>query len=280
MSVTTAPPVKTLEVAEGTTLGYREMGAGPAVLLVHGWPTSSFLWREVMPAIAETNRVLAIDLPGFGASDKPPHSRYTFADFEQAIDGFLATLQIDQVAVAAHDIGGPVAVHWALIRPGRVTRLALLNTLLYPEFDDSVIQFVIELATPATRAHRTSDAGLAEVMRLGVHDPAVIDDAVLAGVFAPFDTADERRALALAGIGLEPHGFTEIAAGLGSLTMPVRAIYGEDDRVLPDVATTMARLAIDVPHAEVTAIPDCGHFLQEEAPELVGQLLAEFFRQG
>jgi pimeloyl-ACP methyl ester carboxylesterase len=278
MSVTTAPPLKTLEVADGTTLGYREMGSGPAVLLVHGWPTSSFLWREVMPAIAETNRVLAIDLPGFGASDKPPHSRYTFADFEQAIDGFLAALQIEQLGLAAHDIGGPVAVHWALTRPGRVTHLALLNTLLYPEFDDSVIQFVIELATPATRAHRTSDAGLAEVMRLGMHNPTLIDDEVLAGVFAPFETADERRALALAGIGLEPEGFTEIAAGLGSLTMRVRAIYGADDRVLPDVATTMRRLASDVGHAEVTEIPECGHFLQEEAPELVGELLAEFFR--
>jgi haloalkane dehalogenase len=75
MTTTTAPPVKTLTVAGGTRLGYREMGAGPAVLLVHGWPTSSFLWREVMPTIAETNRVLAIDLPGFGASDKPKHSR-------------------------------------------------------------------------------------------------------------------------------------------------------------------------------------------------------------
>src|SRR5688500_18350903 len=118
MTTTTTPSVKTLTTAGGTTLGYREMGVGPAVLLVHGWPTSSFLWRDVMPAIAETNRVLAIDLPGFGASDKPPHSRYTFADFEQAIDAFLAALEIEQVALAAHDLGGPVAVHWALSRPG------------------------------------------------------------------------------------------------------------------------------------------------------------------
>lgn len=278
MPAITTPTVKSLALADGTTLGYREMGTGPAVLLVHGWPTSSFLWRDVMPAIAETNRVLAIDLPGFGASDKPGHRHYTFEHFERAIDGFLAALEIDEVALAAHDLGGPVAVHWALSRTERVTRLALLNTLLYPEFDDSVIQFVIELATPSTRAHRVGDAGLAEIMRLGVHDPALIDDEVLAGVFAPFDTADERRALALAGIGLQPQGFTEIAAGLGSLTMPVRAIYGEDDRVLPDVAETMRRLAVDVPHAEVTAIPECGHFLQEEAPALVGTLLAEFFR--
>lgn len=89
------------------------------------------------------------------------------------------------------------------------------------------------------------------------------------------DAAD-RLTLARAGIGLEPSGFEEIAAGLPSLTVPVRAVYGVQDRILPDVAETMARLARDVPHAEVTALADCGHFLQEERPDEVGRLLAEF----
>lgn len=272
-----APPVNTVALDDGSTLAYRDVGSGPPVLLLHGWPTSSYLWRNVMPAIAEHNRVLALDLPGFGASDKRSDVRFDFGYFEEAIDRFLAALEIDRVAVAGHDLGGPIAVHWMLSRGGRVSRLALLNTLLYPEFSDAVVEFVTELLTPTTRDHRVSDAGLAEVMRLGVADPAVITDDVMAEVLAPFATAEARQALANAAIGLDPSGFAEIAAGLRTIDVPVRVAYGEDDRILPDVAETMTRLAADVPHAQITSIPECGHFLQEEAPEQVSQSLAAFF---
>lgn len=278
MTTTTTPHVRTIVGVDDTTLAYRELGSGPPVLLLHGWPTSSYLWRNVMPALAENNRVLALDMPGFGASDKPTDVRYDFDYLEAAIDRFLAALDIDRVALAGHDLGGPLAVHWMLSRPGRATRLALLNTLLYPEFSDAVVEFVTELLTPDARAHRVSDAGLTEVMQVGVADPSVITDDLMAAVLAPFQTADAREALANAGVGLAPGGFTEIAAGLASIDVPVRAIYGERDQILPDVAETMTRLVADVPQAVVTALPGCGHFLQEEEPELVARELATFFR--
>src|SRR3954471_10756001 len=120
------------------TLAYRELGSGPPVLLLHGWPTSSFLWRNVMPPIARRNRASALDPPGFGGWDKPLGVRYGFELFERAIDGFLAALEIDQVAIAGHDLGGPVAVHWAMGSQDRVTKMALLNTLVYPEFSEAV----------------------------------------------------------------------------------------------------------------------------------------------
>jgi len=78
-------------------------------------------------------------------------------------------------------------------------------------------------------------------------------------------------------VGLEPEGFAEIARLLPSLDIPVRVVYGERDRILPDVADTVARIARDVRQANVTALPDRGHFLLEEAGEEVGELLAEFF---
>src|SRR3954466_6795415 len=127
---------------DGLTIGYREQGEGPAVLLLHGWPTSSYLWRKIMPPIAQANRVIALDLPGFGGSDKPPEVRYDFGFFEGALDGFLAALGVDEVAIAVHDLGGPIGVHWALSRRERVTKLALLNTLVYPEFSEAVIAFI------------------------------------------------------------------------------------------------------------------------------------------
>jgi pimeloyl-ACP methyl ester carboxylesterase len=273
---TTAPPLSRLTLDDGMTLTYRELGRGAPVLLLHGWPTSSYLWRDVMPAIAEHHCVVAVDLPGFGGSDKPD-TRYTFDFFERAIDGLLDRLEMDPVALAGHDLGGPVAVHWALRNQDRVSRLALLNTLLYPEFDPSVIDFVRVLRDEERRDELVGVAGLAGIMRLGVTDESVLTEETLAAVAEPFADPAARATLAAAGIGLSRRGFAEIAAGLPSLTMPVRVVYGERDRVLPDVNETMARLAEDVPHAEITPLPDCGHFIQEEAPRRVGELLAEFF---
>lgn len=262
---------------DGLRLAYREMGTGPAVLLLHGWPTSSFLWRNVMRPIATRSRVVALDLPGFGASDKPLGVRYDFGFFARALDGFLAAIGIAETGLAVHDLGGPIGVHWALHRPGKVTRLALLNTLLYPQFSDAVKEFVRACSTPGERERITSATGLRSILRDGLADPANLTDEILAAVQEPFRTEEAREALALAGKGLELRGFVEIGRGLPSLQIPLRIVYGERDRVLPDVAETMARVKADVPHAELTSLPDRGHFLQEEAPGQVGELLALFF---
>jgi pimeloyl-ACP methyl ester carboxylesterase len=141
-----------------------------------------------------------------------------------------------------------------------VTRLALLNTLVYPEFSEAVLQFIKACSTPELREFLTSPDGLAAAMGLGLADESRLNEEMLAGVRAPFEAPESRRALAAAGIGLEPEGFVEIARLLPSLTMPVRVIYGERDRILPDVAETMARVQADLPQAEVTALPDCGQF--------------------
>jgi haloalkane dehalogenase len=274
-----APALDTVRV-DDLTLAYRELGSGDPVLLLHGWPTSSFLWRDVMRPIADRNRVIAIDLPGFGASDKPLGIRYGFELFDRTLDGFLAALGIGAVGLAVHDLGGPVGLHWAVHRPDRVTKLALMNTLVYPEFSEAVLQFIKACSTPELREQLTSPAGLEAAMGLGLADEATLTEEVLAAVREPFQSRESRRALADAGIGLEPEGFAEIARLLPSLRMPVRVIYGERDRILPDVAETMARVQRDFPQAEVTALPGCGHFLQEEAPDEIGGLLARFFASG
>ncbi len=271
--------LRTVEV-DGLRLAYRELGDGPPVLLLHGWPTSSFLWRHVMVPIARANRVVALDLPGFGASDKPAGVVYGFEFFARALDGFLACLDIETLGLAVHDLGGPVGVHWALAHPGRVTRLALLNTLLYPEFSEAVKEFVRACATPEKRESITSPAGLESVVCDGLADRAALTPEVLAAVLAPFGTPEARRALADAGIGLSRRGFVQIARRLPTLRIPVRVVYGARDRLLPDVAETMARVQADLPQAEVTVLPECGHFVQEEAPARVGELLARFFAAG
>jgi pimeloyl-ACP methyl ester carboxylesterase len=221
--------------ADGLTLTYREIGSGPAVLLLHGWPTSSFLWRRVMLPISRACRVIALDLPGFGASDKPRGIRYDFTFFERALDQFLERVGVDEVGLAVHDLGGPIGLHWALHRLERVPKLALLNTLVYPRFSDTVREFVRTCSTPGLREQVTSPAGLESIMRLGLADPERLTAEVLAAVQRPFRTTDARRALAEAAIGLEARGFVDISRRLSAVRCPVRLVYGERDRLLPDV---------------------------------------------
>jgi haloalkane dehalogenase len=267
--------------ANGLELAYRELGDGPPVLLLHGWPTSSYLWRDVMPPLAAAgNRAIALDLPGYGGSSKPPGATYDFALYDSTLDAFLEALGIETTALAVHDVGGPIGLHWAVHRPERVTKLALLNTLVYPELDEMAVKFVETLSTPGPREQLTSPAGLEFSMKFGLADESKLTPETLSAVVEPFGTDEERRSLADAGIGLEIAGFEEIARLLPTALRdtPVRIVYGEQDRILPTVAQTMERVKADLPQAEITALPAAGHFLQEEAADEIGDLLAQFLR--
>jgi pimeloyl-ACP methyl ester carboxylesterase len=263
---------------DGRTLAYREAGEGPAVLLLHGWLTSSFLWRNVMPPIARRRRVLALDLPGFGSSDKPTDVTYSYEFYTGAVRGFLDALEIGDVALGLHDLGGPVGMRFALDDPSRVRAIALTNTLLYQEDSTELLEkFVEGLQTPGVRESFTSPQGLEAALRLGTNSEAAVTEETIAGMVEPFASDEDRLALAKAGAELEDAVTATIARDLPSLRVPVRMIYGRQDRILESIEETVGRLQRDLPQLEVTALDGPGHFLQEEDPERLGELLAEFF---
>ncbi len=263
----------------GLRLHYLEQGAGEPVLLLHGWPTSSFLWRNLLGPLAEHNRVIALDLPGFGRSDKPLDASYSFRFHAAALSAFLDALEIDSVGLVVHDLGGPLGLYWAAQNPRRLRKLALLNTLVYPRVSWAVIAFVLAARTPGVRSWLSSPAGLAWAMRFGVTDKSRLSDEAIRAVQEPFVDHAARAALLKTATSLHPGGFTEIERWLPRIEVPVRIVYGERDRILPDVAKTMRRVAADVPgDVDVTVLPDCGHFLQEERPAEIAELLSRFFR--
>jgi pimeloyl-ACP methyl ester carboxylesterase len=118
---------------DGLQLHYVEQGRGPATVLIHGLGGFAESWRHNIPELARHGRVIALDLPGSGRSGKPRRA-YTLEFLANALDRLLQALGVDRVHLVGHSLGGAVAARYALDRPGRVERLALLGAAV-PGFD-------------------------------------------------------------------------------------------------------------------------------------------------
>ena len=162
-----------------------------------------------------------------------------------------------------------------LRHPGRVPKLIILNTLVYPETSWAVKLFLIAMKTPGLRDFLVSPKGIVGAMQFGVANKARLNREVLTPYTAPFESHAARKALIQQAAASAPAASPK-SPGLPRYPTSIRLIYGEKDRVLPDVAKTMARLKHAHPEAELTPLPNCGHFLQEDDPNQVAQLIAEF----
>lgn len=231
-----------------------------------------------MPAMADNRRVIAIDLPGLGHSDKPLDVDYNIDFYTAILDGFLDALGIDdQIGLVVHDLGGPLGLYWASQYPDRLERLALLNTLAYPEFSLMVRASLMAPKIPVLKSMITSQWGLRQLIKGGVANKSRLRPDTLEGVCAPFQDRQSREALRRTLISVTVADMEVIAKWLPTVSCPVRIIYGKKDRALPGIGNTVERLCQDMPQAEVTVFEDCGHFLQEEKPEEIGELLNAFF---
>jgi haloalkane dehalogenase len=266
--------------ANNLRLHYTEAGQGDPVLLLHGFPTSSHLYRNVLPEIAKTHRAIAPDLPGYGLSEKPLDVKYDYELYADTLSAFLDALGIEKTHLVVHDLGGPAGLYWAVHNPTRVKSIVILNTLVFPDVHWTVTAFLLSLRTPGLRDFLVSPKGLVATMKLGVFHKDRMNRQTLTPYTAPFETKPARKALIKAGGGLGIGGLATIAKGLPTLEAPLRLIYGENDRVLPDVAKTMKRVKDLRPEAELTSLENCGHFLQEDEPQRIGELISEFVNAG
>jgi len=122
---------------DGKKIFYREAGSNtaPTILLLHGFPTSSHMFRDLIPALAGSYHLVAPDLPGFGFSDAPDRKefRYTFDHLAKVIDVFTQTIGLDRFAIYVFDYGAPVGFRLALAHPERITAVISQNGNVYEE---------------------------------------------------------------------------------------------------------------------------------------------------
>ncbi len=269
----------------GVDVFYREAGPAdaPVVLLLHGFPTSSHMFRNLIPLLGDKYHVIAPDYPGFGQSGAPDHTTFTysFAHYADIVDGLLAQKGIQRYAMYVMDYGAPVGYRLALKHPERVSALIVQNGNAYEEglgafwgpikaywgSDTPEHRKALEgLMTLATTKFQYTD-GMSDLTHIDpdnwVHDQALLDRPgnldIQLDLFKDYGT----------NVPLYP----DFQAFFRKYKPPTIILWGKNDKIFPaSGATPYLR---DLPNAEMHLL-DTGHFALEDKLDVMAPLIRDF----
>ncbi|HEY6497069.1 MAG TPA: alpha/beta fold hydrolase [Trebonia sp.] len=274
---------------QGQRLFYREAGPAdaPVIVLLHGFPASSFMFRDLIPPLAADYHVIAPDLLGFGFSDSPSADTfsYTFDALSQLTAGLLTELGIERYAMYVHDYGAPVGWRLALADPYAITAIITQNGNGYDAgFVDSFWKVVRDYQreqTPETekgiRAALSLDLTKWQYVTGAPDETLVSPDAFNRDFELLSRPGNDAIQLALfRDYATNPPMYPALHEYLKRHQPPVLAAWGKDDPIFgPDGARAFAD---DVPDAEIHLL-DGGHFLLESAHDQVAELILDFLRR-
>ena len=282
---------KHFQVVNGKRLAYVEEGHGDPIVLLHGNPTSSYLWRNVIPELMASGRVIAPDLIGQGDSEKLSVSegpgRYTFEVAYEYLAGLLSELDAEQnVVLVGHDWGSALGFHWARHHSDSVRGIAYMEALVSP------VQWSEwpEAARGIFQGFR-SEKGEDLVLSRNLFVEAVLPNSIIRKLTdeemdhyrAPFSTPDDRqptlnwpRQIPIDG---EPVEMVELVTEYGrwleqSVTLPKLFINAEPGSILVGRQREYCRTW---PHQKEVTVPG-KHFIQEDSPSEIGQAIAEWLK--
>lgn len=249
---------------------------GRAVVLVHGFATSSFVWRTVAPSLAAAGHTAyAVDLLGYGQSDRPLDGNYAIAAQAEYLDRAMAALRVPQATVVGLGVGGGVALRLAVRHPARVEALALVNSVAFAECPGRDVR-AVQLGTArfALRVvHGVLGAAplLRRVLEESVARPEMMPARLVARYLAPYVGPEGVGHLLAIARALRAEDVEEL--DLDAIHAPAAIVWGEAqswlDSGLPE------RLQAALAGSTLVRIPDAGALVPEEAPDTLTHVLLE-----
>jgi pimeloyl-ACP methyl ester carboxylesterase len=271
----------------GHRMHYIDEGAAPGkptVLLLHGNPTWSFLYREIIPKITHACRAIAPDYIGMGLSDKPPNERfYTLESHTRCITEFIEKMQLKNFILVVQDWGGPIGLGYALAHPENIAGMLIMNTWAWPEpskFHASVLPWRM-MHAPMVGSHfflrRNILVERALYLSTGNREKLKPGSPILNAYRLPYTTPLSRLAMLAfpRNIPLAPGHFNwdrmaKMKSGLRTIPFPCRLLWGEKDIVFPPENARLFKELI--PNcSEPRMIPHGMHFVQEDAPDEIAE---------
>lgn len=259
---------------EGARVRVLDRGEGPAVVLVHGFASSIENWVHVVPALEGRHRVLALDLKGFGWTDRP-EGDYSPAAQAEILRALLDARGVQKAALVGHSWGASVVLAFALRYPERVERLALYDAWVY----DAQLPSMFHLARAGGLGELLFGLFYAERseerMALAFHDPGFVTQALVDDVEKSLQRPGTRAAALAAVRGMR---FKDVEARYKDVQVPTLLLWGREDRTAP--LPVGERLLRELPRASLRVYPACGHFPMLEAAAESTRDLAAFLDAG
>jgi len=267
---------------DGLRMHFVDEGVGPPVLLLHGEPTWSYLYRAMIPVFTDGgHRALAPDLFGFGRSDKPTDPEfYTYDRHVTTVAEFVRQLDLSHVTLVVHDWGGPIGLRVAVEQPERFARLVILNTGLFSPSERWPTPGFVQWRDFAERVGL--DLPVGTIVRSGcLREPPA---EVIAAYDAPFDTRESKAGAAqfplIVPLTADDPGAAAMLAvreALGAWNKPAMVLFSDSDPVFPPgTAKAMAHLIPTVREPEI--LTGASHFLQEDRGEHIAEQILDFIR--
>jgi haloalkane dehalogenase len=261
----------------GLRMHYVDEGVGAPVLLLHGEPTWSFLYRKMIPILAQRFRVIAPDYFGFGRSDKPlDPAFYTYDRHSESIGRLVEALDLAELCVVVQDWGGPIGMRLAAEHPERVARLVVMNTGISPGRPPSdawlVFRDFVRRVGPRLSAGR--------MVRNGCVTP--LPDEVVAGYDTPFPVPESKTGMlrfpelvAISPDHPSTAAMQRVRDAMAHWERPTLVLFSDSDPIFrPQVGERIAKLIPGALPAET--ISGAGHFLQEDQGEAIAQRILRF----
>jgi haloalkane dehalogenase len=257
-------------------VAYTDVGAGEAVLLLHGIPTWSFLYADVIPLLEPHCRVIAPDFLGHGWSDRRDRFDRSLTAQTAAVLALLDELGIERATVVGHDTGGGVALIMGIEHPERAARLVLSNVVAY---DSWPIDDMIALSNPAWRdkpAHEVAEF-VASGLPDGIHNAERLTPEFRNGIVAPYSDDEGKISLIRNASALNTNHTMALVDRHGEISAPTLVLWGRHDpwQTIADGE----QLAREIPDARLVAV-EASHWIPQDAPREFAEGIVEFLRAG
>jgi haloalkane dehalogenase len=269
-------------VVDGRHIFVREEGDGEPVLLLHGVPSSSFLYRKMLPELAGHGlRAISFDFPGVGLSDKPKDIDYDWHALSKWVGRVVDTLALPPVHLVLHDIAGPIGAEWAIHNPVKVRSITVTNTLMdVAHFTPPFPMWTFRV--PVMRHVAFSTMNTRMMLTLfrysGVKNPEAVDEDVIDGyIYLLKNNGGHHSFLAIMdGFDLSEQHRDWLRDGLLAIDKPMQLVWGEQEIAIPKAQLDYIKQVFPL---RAENMVDARHFLQEEHPAVIAAHIADFTKE-